>query len=66
MKLVNISRGCCGRLKLLNVVSDGGGAKLSLLLLLLLLLKILYFLKASNYFIMPSVGVVLVLFQHGH
>ena len=66
MKLVNISRGCCGRLKLLNVVSDGGGAKLSLLLLLLLLLKILYFLKASNYFIMPSVGVVLVPFQHGH
>ena len=66
MKSVNISRGCCGRLKLLNVVSDGGGAKLSLLLLLLLLLKILYFLKASNYFIMPSVGVVLVPFQHGH
>ena len=66
MKLVNISRGCCGRLKLLNVVSDGGGAKLSLLLLLLLLLKILYFLKASNYFIMPSVGVVLVPFQHCH
>ena len=82
LKLLNIGGGSCDRLlntggggggsiggiKSLNADGDGGDESLSFLLLLLLwsILKILFFLKASSHFIMPSVGLVLVPFQQDH
>ena len=78
LKLLNIGGGGCGRSKLLNAGGGGGGSCGNVggikflnvggekLAMLLLLLKIVYFLKASSHFILPSIGLVLVPFQQGH